>query len=143
MYADIDDDGTCPWLVRDRQGWRQGVLFTASADLLITWYSTSQSMPRHTWATANHRYGILVQRVRRARLCGDVDDLEQACQALLHHTEARPASVPLIRDAFAQLRVALALVAAEANVCLIGCDTCQYGRGRGARVRSGCRAPGR
>ncbi len=89
MPADIDDN-TCPWQIRDRDGWRHGVLFTASADFLVAWYTASATLHRRTWAAANRRYGALVRRVRQARLGGDVDELEQACCALLHHGQARP-----------------------------------------------------
>src|SRR6266542_1637405 len=125
MPADTDDD-TCPWQIRDRDGWRHGVLFTASADLLVAWYTATASLHRRTWATANHRYGTLVQRVRQARLRGDADELEQACRALLHHAQARPWRAPLIRDAFTQLHQTLAWVADDADICLIGGDTCQH-----------------
>lgn len=121
MPADTDD--TCPSQIRDRHGWRHGVLFSASADLLVAWYAASAGMHRRTWGTANRRFGALVRRVRQARLGGDVDGIEQACRALLHHAEARPVRAPLIRDAFTQLRRTLAWVAED--VCLIGCDTCQ------------------
>ncbi len=104
------------------------MLFTASADLLVAWYTASMSWHRHTWAAAHHRYGALVQRVRQARLGGDVDELEQACRALLHHAQARPVRAPLIRDAFTQLHQTLAWVADDTDICLIGSDTCQHRR---------------
>lgn len=107
MHADTDDN-TCPWQIRDRHGWRHTVLFTASADLLVAWYTASTSMQRRSWAAANRRFGALVQRVRTARLDRDVDELERACRVLLHHADARPVRTPLIRDAFTQLREGLA-----------------------------------
>ena len=125
MPADTDDN-TCPWQIRDRDGWRHGVLFTASADVMVAWYTASATLHRRTWATANHRYGALVRRVRQARLGGDVDELEQACRTLLHHAQARPMRAPLIRDAFTQLHQTLAWVADDADICLISCDTCQH-----------------
>jgi hypothetical protein len=125
MPADTDDN-TCPWQIRNRDGWRHGVLFTASADLLVAWYAASATLHRRTWATANHRYGALARRIRRARLSEDVDELEQACRTLLHHAQARPMRAPLIRDAFTQLHQRLAWVADDADICLIGCDTCQH-----------------
>jgi hypothetical protein len=73
------------------------------------------------------RYGALVQRVRKARLGGDVDELEQTCRALLNCAQARPMRAPLIRDAFTQLHQTLAWLADDADdICLIGCDTCQH-----------------
>ncbi len=72
MHADADDN-TCPWGIRDRHGWQHSVLFTASADFLVAWYTASASTPRRTWATANLRFGALVQRVRQMRLGGNVD----------------------------------------------------------------------
>ncbi len=140
MPADTDDN-TCPWQIHDRSGWRQGVLFTASADLLVAWYSASASMHQRSWATANHRYGTLVQRVRQARLGGNVDELEQACRALLHHAGARPVRAPLVRDAFTHLRKTFAWVAADANICLIGCDTCQHVGGHGKLPVGGQKVP--
>ncbi len=69
MHADTDDN-TCPWKIRDRDGWRHGVLFTASADLLVSWYTASASLHRRTWTAAHHRYGALLRRVRQARAQG-------------------------------------------------------------------------
>lgn len=40
MHADTDGN-TCLWQIRDRHGWRHTVLVTASADILIAWYTAS------------------------------------------------------------------------------------------------------
>ena len=52
-----DRDPACPWLVRDHDTWRRGVLLTATADLLCGWRTALQSLHPRTRAVVARRYG--------------------------------------------------------------------------------------
>jgi hypothetical protein len=116
-----DGDGDdCVWRIRDWLGWRHGVVFSASAGLLCAWHAAATSMPRPGWESANHRFGVLLERIRQARLGGNLDDVELACQALLHQVDARALQAPL-RQAIAELREMFTRVTPGASTCLLGC----------------------
>jgi hypothetical protein len=92
-----DDMATCDWQIRDRDGWRDGVVFSASASLLGAWHAASVTMPPQARAVTDKQLRGLVDRVRQARLTSDVDDIESACQTLLRQAAGRPMPAQLRR----------------------------------------------
>jgi len=106
------DEETCIGQIRDRFGWRYGVLFSASADLLVA-HTARLCLPRRSFGLVGRRYGALVERVRQARLDEDLDGLERACRDLVRHLDAQPVHIPLIRAAVDDLREMLAWLAAD------------------------------
>jgi hypothetical protein len=67
--ADVTDaaDSTCQWRTRDPAGWRAGILFNASADLLVAWHTAALVAAAEDWTATQRRLGAGVEQVRRAR----------------------------------------------------------------------------
>jgi hypothetical protein len=60
MQPEADGD-TCPWRIRDRNSWRAGVLFTASADVLVAWPAIEADMDPLIWADIDRRCGAALE----------------------------------------------------------------------------------
>src|SRR5204863_1930800 len=71
--ADAADaaDRTGQWRVRHLAGWRAGIVFNASADLLVAWQSASLTTPARAWTATDRQFGPLLDHVRRTRLDND------------------------------------------------------------------------
>src|SRR5690242_15630003 len=97
------DRATCDWQVRNVAAWRDGIVFSASADLLAAWHRARVTMPQRAQAAMDRQLDVLVDGVRQARLTSDVDEIESACEILLWHAagHATPAD---LRQALVDLR---------------------------------------
>jgi hypothetical protein len=97
---DVTTDN-CPWQIRDLRRWREGVLLTASADLLVAWHSPRcprNRRPPHRLRTDT------IDEIRQARLADDLDRLETACRGAVDLGRHWLPTSPLL-DALAQLRL--------------------------------------
>jgi hypothetical protein len=63
--------------------------------------------------------------VRRARLAGDLDEVEAACREFLDRAGRRVPSARM-RVLLDRLGAELAQLAADDAPCLLGCDTCPH-----------------
>jgi hypothetical protein len=113
---------TCLWQVRDRETWRAGVLFTASADFLVAWHAVAAGTPPRAWASVDRRLRDIVNRVRRSRLARDLDDVGAACRELLDRADTATVRASQLWAELESLRERLAPLTAAANPCLLGCD---------------------
>ena len=116
---------SCTWRIRDRESWRAGVLFTASADVLVAWHAVEADVDPLIWADIDRRCTDAVEWVRQARLAGDLDELEAACRELLDRAGSRVPSARM-RAVLGRLGAELAALAADVAPCLLGCDTCPH-----------------
>jgi hypothetical protein len=115
------DQTTCVWRLRDRYGWREGIVVSGSADLLTAWHAARMGMSPRSRAAIDQRFGALIDKVRQARLADNLDALESACQTLLHHSTDRPVP-PRLRQAWIDLREMLSRITPSAQGCLFGHD---------------------
>jgi hypothetical protein len=122
MDADTDN---CPWQIRDPQGWRQGVLRTASADLLVAWHAATLDPHMAATSPAAYPFRDIIDDVQKARLAGDLDQLEAACHSLLDLTDRYRPPTSALQSALDELRRTLAAVdPSDTPICLAQCETC-------------------
>jgi hypothetical protein len=113
--ADAADaaDRTGQWRVRHLAGWRAGIVFNASADLLVAWQSASLTTPARAWTATDRQLGPVLDHVRRTRLDNvannDVDALDKACRGLIEQAHDHPRAARPVRAILAELERALAL----------------------------------
>jgi hypothetical protein len=111
-----------------------GILFNASADLLVAWHTAALTDEAPDWTATQRRFAAGVEQVRRARLDGDLDRLDRACRGMVDIArDGAPVATP-VRLAVAALEQAVA-VAADPSPCLIGCAACATAARRRPSVR--------
>jgi hypothetical protein len=54
----------CRWRVRDLPTWRAGILFNASADLLVAWHTAALTAGAKDWTATKRRFGAAVAQVK-------------------------------------------------------------------------------
>jgi len=115
------DEAACVWRPRDPHGWREGVVVSGSADLLVAWQAARVAMSSRGRAALDQRFGALIDKIRQARLCDNLDAVESACHTLLRHMADRPVPPPL-RQACVDLREMFSQITPTAPACLLGHD---------------------
>src|SRR5690242_16671967 len=68
------DNANCVWQPRDRRGWRNGVVFSGSADLLTAWHAAQLTTSPGSRAAADKMFEALIDRIRQARLRDSADE---------------------------------------------------------------------
>ncbi len=115
-------DGACQWRVRDLTGWRAGILFTASAELLVAWQAASVTVSARARPSTDRRFGEPVDRVQRARLGGNLDELEKGCRHLVEVARDGTRVPRPVRAVLADLERTLAL-AVDPAPCVLNCTS--------------------
>jgi hypothetical protein len=100
-------NGRCRWRVRDLPTWRAGILFNASADLLVAWHTAALTGEGPDWTVTQRRFAAGVERVRRARLDGDLDTLDCACRGVIAIARRGAPTAAPVRAAVAALEQAV------------------------------------
>jgi hypothetical protein len=113
----------CPGQIRDPQGWREGLLRTASADLLVAWHAATLNPHLAATSPAAYPFRDVIDDIRRARLADDLDQLETACRSLLDLTDRYLSPTSALRAALNELRRSLTSVdPSNAPICLVHGD---------------------
>jgi hypothetical protein len=116
------ESGACVWRVRDLRGWSEGILFSASADVLAAWYAARVTPTPRGRTAVDDRFGVMIDEIRQARRSDHADQLEFACRALLQHI-ADGSLPPQLRQSIADLRETLSWITPSAQECLLA-ETC-------------------